>query len=87
MRRTSFRESHWLALALAAHVQLVLRQQVRSHTSITDVNAGDADGPNLQGIRIDAYVPLAPLAAVVSRMRFALPLSLPLAFLRELDAC
>ena len=41
------------------------------------------NGPNLQGIRIDTYVQLAPLAAVFSAVLFALPLT----FTQELDAC
>ncbi len=59
-----------------------LRKQIRHYRSITDVIACYADSPNLQGIRINTYVQLAPLTAVLSTVFFTLPLT----FTQELDS-
>ena len=47
-----------------------LRKQIRHYRSITDVITCYADSPNLQGIRINTYVQLAPLMAVFSTVFF-----------------
>src|SRR5574344_2738048 len=60
-----------------------LLQQVAEHRGIADVIARHTDCPNLQGVCIDAYVQLAPLAAIFSTVLFAFPL----AFAQELDTC